>query len=87
MLSVQENDSNPVWFVKNAVGTGQHCTFIADSIGIATASEHRPKLVKSFITAAFFWRLWSALAFPLLSIGAYYTKFRFTDCKMARDIV
>ena len=54
MLSVHAKESKPVWLVKKAVGTGQHWTFIAERMGIVTASEQRPKLVKSLITAAFF---------------------------------
>ncbi len=35
------------------VGTGQHCIFIADRIGIATVSEQRPYPDKSLIIAIF----------------------------------
>ena len=51
-----------MWLVKIAVGTLQHWTFSAESTGRATASEHLPKLEKSFMTAAFTWRLWSGLS-------------------------
>ena len=54
VLSVHAKESKPVWLVKKAVGTGQHWTFIAERMGIVTASEQRPKLVKSLITADFF---------------------------------
>ena len=44
VMSAKLNCGNPVWFVKTAVGTGQHCTFIAASSGTEAPSEHRPKL-------------------------------------------
>ena len=36
------------------VGSGQHCTFITERIGSATAIEHLPNPEKSLITAIFF---------------------------------
>ncbi|MPN00134.1 hypothetical protein SDC9_147328 [bioreactor metagenome] len=44
----------PVWLDKIAVGNGQHCTFKADNMGIATVREHFPIPDKSFMAATFF---------------------------------
>ena len=59
-----------MWFVKMAVGTGQHWTRKVERMGIVTVSEQRPKLVKSLMTAAFFFRLWFVyMLCPLLRYG------------------
>jgi hypothetical protein len=41
-------------------------------MGIVTASEQRPKLVKSFMTAAFLCRLWSARMSAVPFIGRIF---------------
>ena len=44
----------PVWLDSIAVGKGQHWTFKAESIGIATVKEHLPIPDKSCIATIFF---------------------------------
>ena len=40
------------------VGSTQHCTPSWEMTGSCTATEHRPKPVKSLMSAIFFWLLW-----------------------------
>jgi hypothetical protein len=44
VISKKEKPSNPpVWVERKAVGSGQHCSPMAERTGIATVREQRPK--------------------------------------------
>ena len=66
-IIIKKKLGNPVCADNIAVGNGQHCIFIADIIGNATAIEHRPNPVKSFTIAIFFCLFKLIIAPPFLT--------------------